>query len=98
MLLAVKRHCVSSSNVTAVGREPGDEDNKVHSEKHGTLEAEFGDGSIYRYEDVPESKFHGLRQARSVAVICTAISRGRTAALRSVSNARSMSANQAKWR
>jgi hypothetical protein len=47
--LGMNRHSVSSTNITAVGWEPGDEDIKVHSEKLGTLEVEFGDGSIYQF-------------------------------------------------
>lgn len=59
----MKRNSVSSSHVAAVGWEPSKDDPKV-----GTLEVEYNDGAIYQYgdDDVPEGKFHGLREASSV--------------------------------
>ena len=49
------RQPVTSSNIRAVGYDPGSE----------TLEIEFHSGGVYRYSGVPESVYRGLMQAAS---------------------------------
>jgi hypothetical protein len=50
----LERKPVRSSNVRAVGYDSG------------TLEVEFSDGSVYRYQDVPEKVHKGLMRASSI--------------------------------
>jgi hypothetical protein len=51
----MNRISVSSSNIASIGYDP-----VAH-----VLEIEFNDGSIYQYENVPQSEYDGLMSAAS---------------------------------
>jgi KTSC domain len=86
------RHSVSSSHVAAVGWEPSEDDPKV-----GVLEVEFNDGSVYQYNEVPEGKFHGLRQAGSVGSYLLSNIKGAYSYAKVQGNARQLSPNTAAF-
>jgi hypothetical protein len=88
----MKRNSVSSSHVATVGWEASEDDPKV-----GTLEVEFNNGAVYQYQDVPEGKFHGLREAGSVGTYLLSNIKGSYSYSKVMGNARSMTPNKAAF-
>lgn len=65
----VNRRPVRSSRVSSVGWEPDEDDSdSLTQPTHalGTLEVEFKDGSVYRYEGVPLKEYEAMIGAGSV--------------------------------
>jgi hypothetical protein len=88
----MNKHFVSSSHVASVGWEASEDDPKV-----GTLEVEFNDGAVYQYNDVPEGKFHALREAGSVGGYLRSAIKGAYSYSKVQENTRKLSPNTAAF-